>query len=1112
MRLKLLFTVIIAYLLLPLSLWADHISERQALEKAQAFAAGKGMDAITALGQPSKMRRAKMATTENDSYYVFNIGQDKGFVIVSGDDRTADILGYADCGSISDDNMPDGLRYLLDGYREQIENLSPDDEGDNHAADSRALLSSTARTPIAPLIQSRWNQGAPYNLCCPEINGEKTVTGCVATAMAQVMYYYKYPTNACTNIPGYTTKTTDKDKNSITLNLDNLPAKTFNWSDMTNTYNNSSSEEARTAVAELMQYCGWSLRMGYGLNSNGGSIAYNVCIAEALKSYFDYDCSIHYVKRNCYSYAEWVNLFYSELVSGRPVILGGQSAGGGHSFVCDGFDTDDLFHINWGWGGKSDGYFRLSALNPAEQGMGGSSTLDGFSYSQDAIIGIQPNTGSGSGYCLSLEGFSFGESDYNTSKEFTRTTTDDSFTGISLYLVLCRYNYDISNYDYAVQLVNANGNEVHTLHTVKNIEFTHNKDQNPTLNFSIPSGVANGTYYIKVVSRPANTDSWQECYNGDRYQMTAVINGNSLTITVPIPATSMPTGPESGETITIGGNSDNEGYLTVGYEQQVIATVKGGATDYHGNLFLSVNNKAVMGKNVDIPAGQTVDVYFAYTPSTSGTDTLSILNSKGKLIGSSEVVTIKESDATDTQTLTIVPNITNLVGVNLYGNAMRVTATVTNPSTDNTYAGKLNCSLREYANLNDEANNYLDATVITKSIVIDKNSNLEVAFAYDGLDPAKYYRLRFSYLQGYEENGKKKTRTADGPVTDCYAMGKGIAFYAADGTVSIYSETASVDGDNAANAVFVDLRNIDIDNIPLSSNPNCIYLLPDAPASARALTAPAGLEGKNIVQNGVADNLTLEDGHDFYTPVAFTATNVSYTRTFTVAAAGDKGWNTIMLPFTVSTITVRSVVDGSPVDNPVDWFHSATDTGKNFWLRAFYGDGDNTVDFDYASTMTAYTPYIIAVPGSNFGSKQITEKAVTFSGTNAYISATEGSATGNHYKYCGTTVSKNLTDVYVMNKTGGGFVKTSSYTVKPFRTWFSPVSISSLSSPALAISGPETTGIVQIDNQPLVSVSSAFGSWYTLSGAKLPKAPTTKGAYIFRPYDGTVNSRIHIIR
>lgn len=1065
--------LLLVWLLLPLAVFAGEVNEAEARKYAMSFltARGKQLPAKTSLKLSARGRMKKGAADSPSPYYIFNVPSAGGFVIVSGDDRTETILGYADEGCLSEDDMPDGLRCLLDDYAHQIAGL--DDRSDIQ----RTAKKAPARHAIAPLIKTHWNQGAPYNNNSPVISEKHTVTGCVATSMAQVMYYHKWPQQACEPIPAFSTTTEDISGASYELTTEPLLGTTFNWNAMTLSYSSSDTGEAADAVAVLMQYCGWSLRMKYGL---GVSSAYDVSITEALKTYFGYDQGVHTAFRDHYSYSEWISLLYSELAARRPMVFGGQSAGGGHSFICDGYDTDDYFHFNWGWGGSSDGYYRLSVLQPWEQGIGGSSTQDGFNFGQDAILGIKPPTENPSvdGYCLSLEGLHFGgDNATSTTMSFTRDAENGSFKNIELSVLMFSYIFDTNDFDAVIVLVNSSG-QAFGIQSLDATGLTFNEPATWSPTLTIPSGVEDGTYYLEVWSRPkpdeadSNTAPWYYCYDGDQFRLKCVISGDNLTITVPIPANTLPTCTG----ITVNGDK------TVGSELEVIASFTGGTGDYLGNLFLYVNNKLMMGKTVDIKAGQTADVRFVYTASEAGGNTLKITKARSTAAAytlGSTTVNIIASDATNDQALTITPTINNLTADGkLYGNAMRLTATVVNKSTEKAYTGHVNCSLRMYNNIDDEVGDYYDAIVQTQHFTIPANSSTDLTFAYDGLDPTKCYRLRFSYL--------RDGNTADGPITASYAMGEGYALYAADGTASIHPSSEAITSSYAAASV--DLRSIsNLTDITASTNPNCIYFVKSGVA------LPTALEGTNVVIDGIASTLTLTDGYDLYTPFTFDATNVSYTRTFTLAAAGTSGWNTLFLPFDVSRV---SVADGSAEGKTVDWFHSSSDTGKNFWLRTFTGDAANTVYFDFADEIAANTPYIIAVPDDRFGAAwQMTDKAVTFSGSNAIIAPpSPSSISGNSYKFTGSTVGKSLSDVYALNAEGSTFKHADNASVAAFRAWFCGASISSLALPALMIgNGSPADGIHSLDNSTIYN--SQNGNCLDLSGRPV-KNPHKSGLYI----------------
>ena len=363
---------------------AESITQEQALEQALSF-----LQQREASG--SRMRRAPgvplqlSPTRQIAGLYVFNIADDGGFVVVSNDDRALPILGFSDSGSIDPDNMPENMRAWLKGYADEIAWAVKHDITAPAAARGQQRVGSHSTNTINPLITTTWNQDNPYNAYCVSNTGiQDCATGCVATAMAQVMKYHQWPTAATTSFQTQSLGGTQT-----------IQSTTFNWTNMKNDYSNGYTSNEADAVAMLMLYCGLSVNMAYGSTS----YAHLCDIPNALKNYFGYNkTTTQYVSRSYYSDANWTDLIYFELSHLRPVLYGGQSSGGGHAFVCDGYkyeNNTDLFHINWGWGGGSDGYFTLSALNPHIQGIGGSSSTDGFHFGQEAVIGVQPSTREG---------------------------------------------------------------------------------------------------------------------------------------------------------------------------------------------------------------------------------------------------------------------------------------------------------------------------------------------------------------------------------------------------------------------------------------------------------------------------------------------------------------------------------------------------------------------------------------------------------------------------------------------------------------------------------------------------------------------------------------------
>jgi len=251
------------------------------------------------------------------------------------------------------------------------------------------LKSQAAASAVAPLISTKWDQSPYYNLLCPFDNtkAERTVTGCVATAMAQVMKFWNYPATG-TGFHSYNHSAYG------TLSA-NFGSTTYSWTEMPNQLTSSSTTAQKNAVATLMYNCGVSVDMDYGVSSTGGSSAYVIssasvgtyCTEHALKTYFGYKSTLQGIKKASYSNANWITLLKNELNASRPIVYAG-FGDGGHCFVCDGYDNNDYFHFNWGWAGQNDGYFALSALNPGSGGAGGGSYE--FTNGQQALIGIEP--------------------------------------------------------------------------------------------------------------------------------------------------------------------------------------------------------------------------------------------------------------------------------------------------------------------------------------------------------------------------------------------------------------------------------------------------------------------------------------------------------------------------------------------------------------------------------------------------------------------------------------------------------------------------------------------------------------------------------------------------
>ena len=380
-----LFAILLLWMAIGLS--AAPITREQARQRAEAFLkATRGNKMLTPVNNKAKLsprRLVKGKTTETELYYVFNRGEQEGYVIVSGDDQTRPVLGYTDEGEFDYAQLPDNMRYWLEGYEQELLYLSQHPE----TLTEKPRYAPTHEA-IAPMVTTRWNQGAPYNDECPMyFSLGRSITGCVATAMAQVLYYQRAKSVSETQaaIPAYDTYTAHPTYGH--LHVEGIPAGSpIDWDNMLDSYGSGATAKQKLAVAQLMHYCGVSVQMDY-TNSSSGANSYRV--ADAFNNYFGYGTAARYVyKNNGYTDDTWDALLYKELAEGRPFYLSGQNSEAGHAFVCDGYDGNGCFHINWGWGGSSDGYFLLNRLNPSSQGLGGSS--GGYSDYAEAVIGCEP--------------------------------------------------------------------------------------------------------------------------------------------------------------------------------------------------------------------------------------------------------------------------------------------------------------------------------------------------------------------------------------------------------------------------------------------------------------------------------------------------------------------------------------------------------------------------------------------------------------------------------------------------------------------------------------------------------------------------------------------------
>ena len=383
-------------LLIPIVVMAGPRSFQQAKAIAEKQAALLGVTIDQkAMTKARKQGSKGEITLSQQSYYVFPNANSKGFTIVSGDDRLPEIVGYSSQGSYDENNLPEGFVSFMKAYQNLYNKVNLGDaEALKNLAEIKAWrnkknASAASSSAVAPLLGNiEWDQTSPYNNMCPRYDSvHVAATGCVATAMAQVMAYYKYPKQLKADIPGYVNRW-----NGIPMEIPTITREegVYDWDNMLPKYNKeaNATQQQKDAVAKLMYHCGAAVQMNYGPESAAA------VSATKLAKYFGYDADLMMdLSRSSFTLDKWMQIIDTELAAGRPVLYGGQASDGGHQFICDGKDGEGLYHINWGWSGSQNGYFDLSLLNPEKGGTGSGNSTEGYNRLCSMTIGIAPDNG-----------------------------------------------------------------------------------------------------------------------------------------------------------------------------------------------------------------------------------------------------------------------------------------------------------------------------------------------------------------------------------------------------------------------------------------------------------------------------------------------------------------------------------------------------------------------------------------------------------------------------------------------------------------------------------------------------------------------------------------------
>lgn len=483
--------------------YADNRSFVQAQQIATRKALSLGANiGETQLQQAKRFQQSRRKTEAADSipYYIFNFDNQKGYAIVGGDDNMPEIVGYSTNGQLSTDNMPENMKYFLKAYEQTVKAVRRGDESAVENVRAAMKRQKGSFTPVEPLLGDiEWSQEQPYNNLCPAyFDNIPSVTGCVATAMAQIMRYWKYPSALQNDIPAYTTY-------SYKINVPAISSGTvYDWDNMIPSYLGNYDDTQASAVATLMYHVGAALKMDYGPSSAAG------LVPSVLSNYFGYDSDIiKDLMRNDFQWGDWNRILQNELANRRPVLYGGSSGYEAHAFVCDGIDSDGYYHINWGWDGLCNDYFDITILNP--QYPRGEADEDNTYYanSNEMVVGIVPADAADKQPTFAYDnlfcsGFSF------TVDSYTRSSKDECFSGTATFFLSNKGKEKERLFSVGLKTSEGDLIPIATEYATLNIPNLQTTEQTEvTLNYSY--AIPHGEYDICAIESADDGETWELC-------------------------------------------------------------------------------------------------------------------------------------------------------------------------------------------------------------------------------------------------------------------------------------------------------------------------------------------------------------------------------------------------------------------------------------------------------------------------------------------------------------------------------------------------------------------------------------------------------------------------
>ncbi len=1054
---------------------ADNVDKNTAFETAVSFMQKK--NPAIRFNKNNGRKIVGKSTNNTQPYYVFNAESNQGFVIVSGDDQTEPIMGYAEEGSFDYDNIPPALQFMLDLYAEELDSLNQEEKQGNESTGNTGSnpkkVVSLPRTSIEPFCTRMWGHATPYSNLSPIYNGARCGIGCLPAAVAIAMGYFNWPQKTA-EIPAYTTST-------YSIRMDKLEPCELQWDNMLDGYDIPYTSAQAKAVAELMLYISQSMQADHGTGN-----AYISSAVNGLIKFFDYDPALHHVYSTDFDYInDFTHVVYNELHEGRPVLFDGFSLStplwnpAGHAFVCDGYEKDDMFHINWGWNGYCNGYFRLTMLNPYK-------TTRNRNYTKNlgALIGMQPK-----GW---KETSTTSYTDEDLSLQFISITPNEN----NIRITLQNGNDAKLSFESAIALYDNDLNFVKLISNIDTTTFNKSGWNYKTYSSISYEGVNDGKFKVIPVSRICGEEKWHFSRSIGTYAyLEANVNEGKVSYS-PV------------ETIVVNSFSvlESDQGNGIGAPQTAILNVTNNSfVKYDKNIYLVANKQLNMIHGLRIPMNSTEEIQFEFVPYVAGNYTLEVckdMDGDFPIASTTTTVSDQVNYGNESKNYRILSaeiiednaNVSGNVGY-VYTDKYKVSFKITNIDSLQTF----NDFVRFSMSISKSTVSAWETSVLQHIRLAPKETKV---FTFESnelswTNKEYVYRIMtkwnsFASMDNVVDWSKKGTyQILATPYT--IARANGVRYWTSNGNIQ---GQMRIDGDSfqvPEDVVAISFDNPDSSTWPTTiipnSNPNTLYYFSGKGDYSYL---------NNVIYEGKADSIKFVDGYPALVPEDFKANNISYTRIFDKGCEGKKNtynWSTIILPFDVQKVVNTT----DSID--IDWFHNSEELNKDFWLCKYHGKENYELLFDYADEFKANTPYIIAVSGDErIDAPGIVGKPILFSSDNVDVKSGTLYQDTDDFDFEGTTTGTSINDnfIYILSDNGNGnsfeYADTEA-TITPFHAYFisdvSPNNYNKKLNILILHENREMTGIE--DNYINKTQEHAV---YDLSGRKVNKNQLQKGVYI----------------